>query len=246
MASAQRSTIRLASFNIRRGTDASGRVRLNELRRACEALDADVLGLQEVERGRWSSRLIDQAAYIARRQRYAHVFASARPGRWLRGYGNALLARGKIRDVDIRTLPRLSDRQQRVGLLACVEIEAGSLSVAVTHLQHYPARFHHLPDEAPEQLDALLDWLLERPRPRVLLGDLNLTPRRVQSVLADAGLTLATTGPASPADLPSREIDYIAVDGVSVESSWVANAAPVSDHRPIVAEVRFPNRSTGD
>jgi endonuclease/exonuclease/phosphatase family metal-dependent hydrolase len=241
-----RSIIRLASFNIRRGTDASDRVQLSELRHACESLDADILGLQEVERGRWSSRLLDQSAYVARRQRYAHVFASARPGRWLRGYGNALLARGKIGDVDTRTLPRLTDRQPRVALLASVELQGASISVAVTHLQHYPARFHHLPEEAPEQLDKLLDWLDERPRPRVLLADLNLAPDRVQAALTGAGFTVASTGPASPAHAPARQVDYIAVDGLTVESSWVANAASVSDHRPIVAEVRSPSRSTGD
>jgi len=246
MSDAARSTIRLASFNIRRGTDATDRVRLAELRRACESLDADILGLQEVERGRWSSRLLDQAAYVARRRRYKHVFASARPGRWLRGYGNALLARGKIRDVDIRTLPRLTDRQQRVVLLASVELAELSASVAVTHLQHYPARFAHLPDEAPEQLEALLGWFEERPRPRVLLADLNLAPDRVHSVLADAGFTVATTGPASPAHAPTRQVDYIAVDGLTIESSWVATAASVSDHRPIVADVGLPSRSAGE
>ena len=240
-----RSSLRLASFNIRRGTDASDRVRLRDLRGACESLDADVIGLQEVERGRWSSKFIDQAAFVARRQRYAHVFASARPGRWLQGYGNALLARGEIRDVDIRTLPRLTDRQQRVALLARVEIGDAALSVAVTHLQHYPARLHHLPEEAPTQLDTLLQWFDERPKPRVLLADLNLLPHRVHDVLGAAGFTIAATGPASPAPQPTRQVDYIAVDGLEIQSSWVANAASVSDHRPIVADVALPNRSAG-
>ena len=239
-----RSIIRLASFNIRRGTDADDRVRLRELRKACEALDADIIGLQEVERGRWSSRFIDQSAYVARRRRYSHVFASARPGRWLQGYGNALLARGEIHDVDIRTLPRLTDRQQRVALLARVDLDGLSLSVAVTHLQHYPPRVRHLPEEAPEQLASLLEWFDERPKPRALLGDLNLGPGRVQTALEDAGFTVATTGPASPASDPSRQVDYIAVDGLSIESSWVANATAVSDHRPIVAEVAL-SRSAG-
>ena len=235
--------VRIASFNIRRGTDTTDRVRLRGLRDACESLDADILGLQEVERGRWSSKLLDQAAYVARRRRYAHVFASARPGRWLKGYGNALLARGRIRDVDIRTLPRLSDRQQRVALLASVELPALTVSVAVTHLQHYPARFHHLPEEAPQQLEALLEWFDERPRPRILLGDLNLTPHRVQPVLAAAGFAVAATGPASPADNPIRQIDYIATDGLEIVSAWVANATSVSDHRPVVAEVTVPIHS---
>jgi len=234
-----RSIIRVASFNIRRGTDANDRVRLRELRKACEALDADILGLQEVERGRWSSRFVDQSAFVARRQRYSHIFASARPGHWLQGYGNALLARGEIHDVDIRTLPRLTDRQARVALLARVDLDGKSLSIAVTHLQHYAPRFKDLPEEAPDQLASLLEWFEERPKPRVLLGDLNLTPGRVQTVVEDAGFTLAATGPASPANEPTRQVDYIAVDGLAIESSWVANAASVSDHRPIVAELSF-------
>jgi endonuclease/exonuclease/phosphatase family metal-dependent hydrolase len=233
-------TLRLASFNIKRGTDHAGRVRLRALRDACRSLDADVLGLQEVWRRRLATRLLDESAYVARRSRYAHRFASARPDRRFRGYGNALLTRGRILDTEIRTLPGLAEREVRVALLANVAFADARISVAVTHLQNYPAHWHHVEEEAPEQLRTVLAWLRERQAPRVLLADLNLEPRRAELLLREAGFTVAATGPAFPAHRPQRQVDYIAVDGLTLTTASVAPRAPISDHRPIVAEVKWP------
>ena len=100
-------------------------MRLRALRDACRALDADLLGLQEVWRRRLATRLVDQSAYVARRSRYAHRFASTRPERRIRGYGNALLTRGTILDAEVRLLPGLAEREARVALLAQLEIAGG-------------------------------------------------------------------------------------------------------------------------
>jgi endonuclease/exonuclease/phosphatase family metal-dependent hydrolase len=229
--------VRLATFNIRHGADDGGSVSLDELARACAALDADVLGLQEVDRGRVRSRLRDQSRVVARRMGAARAYGRALRRGAVGAYGNALVVRGSIADREVVRLPRQTARQPRVAVLATARVGSHRLSVAVTHLQHRPARLHDAPDEAPDQLRAVLGRLALRPAPRVLLGDLNLQPPRAEPILRDAGFSVATTGPTYPAADPRIRLDYVAVDGARVVAARVADAAGVSDHRAVVVEV---------
>src|SRR5262245_1882638 len=102
--------IRVATFNIKHGSRSDGRVDNRQLVQACAALDADVLGLQEVDRRQARSRFVDQAALVARRlgcrSVYGPVIARGLVGR----YGNALLVRGTIDEVEKVQLPRPSNR----------------------------------------------------------------------------------------------------------------------------------------
>jgi endonuclease/exonuclease/phosphatase family metal-dependent hydrolase len=232
------STFTLASFNIQRALAPDGRTSLRGLRHSCAALHADILGLQEVDRFRRRSGFAHQSARIARQLGCAHAFGPVRHRITAAGYGNAVLTTGSLADVEVRVLPGTGRRQPRAILLCRVRLEGMELSVGVTHLQHYPQHLHHLPDEAPEQLEAAAGWLAARPGPRVLLGDLNLQPPRAEPILTAAGFTIAPTGPAHPADAPRVWVDYIAVDGLEVVAAGVAPRAEVSDHRAVFADVR--------
>jgi len=232
--------VRIASFNIH-GGQLGGRPNLPPLVAACIDLDADILGLQEVDRRRRRSAFADQAKVVARGMACDHVYGPTRL-RIVRGqYGNALIARGTIKDVEIPALPDSGTNQQRrAAVLARVVTGDVHVSVAVTHLSHHPKRLDHLPDEAPDQLAAVLEWLRERPAPRILMGDFNMQPPRVEPILAEAGFEIAPTGPAYPVDDPKIQLDYLAVDGLDIESAGIAPINNVSDHRPIVAKVRLP------
>jgi len=229
--------LRFATFNIRHGSDAEGRVRMRRLARACRDLEADVLGLQEVQGGRRRTWYLDQGAVVARWNRARHASGPARHRGLLKTYGNSLVVRGRIDDVAVLDLPRAEEREPRAALLAMVEVRGVEVSVAVTHLQHRPKRFAHLAHDAPEQLRYVLDALVERPRPRVLLGDLNLEPDATAAIFAAAGMTVAEHGPSFPARDPRRRIDYVAVDGLEVRRAWVADRSPVSDHRAVLADL---------
>lgn len=230
--------LRVATFNIRHGSNLSGQRSLRMLAAACKALDADILGLQEVDRRRRRSRMRDSAGYVAGRVGARHVFGVALRRGLVGGYGNALLARGELDDVEVRPLPGTGEQQHRVAVLAQVSVREVEVSVAVAHLQHRPPRFRHLPPEAPAQLEAVLAALRSRPAPRLLLGDLNLQEETVLPLLETAGFAPADTGPTFPVDEPRARVDWIAVDGLVVEHAYVAAAAEISDHRAVVAEVR--------
>jgi endonuclease/exonuclease/phosphatase family metal-dependent hydrolase len=229
--------IRVATFNIRHGATVDDLVRPVALARACAELDPDVLGLQEVERGNRRSWYVDQGRFVAAylRARYA-AGPAVRRSRW-RTYGNGLVARGRIRDVAVVDLPRGPEREPRSAVLAVVTVGEVRISVAVTHLQHRPARLRHLPSDGARQLSAVLDALRARPSPRLLLGDLNLQPPAAQPILESAGFTVAEHGPTYPADVPRIRLDYVAVDGLRVGDVRVAGHASVSDHRAVVADL---------
>jgi endonuclease/exonuclease/phosphatase family metal-dependent hydrolase len=227
--------VRVATFNIRHGAREDGHVDHGALVQTCAELDADILGLQEVESRHRRSWFRNQAALVARRLGYAFVYGTViRSG--LGRYGNALLARGEIHDVEQLRLPRPTPRQPRGAILARVELPTLDVTVAVTHLQHQPGHSNGSPAEAPIQLRGLLDRLTTRPPPRLLLGDLNLGAPRAIPILTAGGFHTAVTLPTFPADEPRVILDYVAVDGLRIVECSVLTTR-TSDHRAVVASV---------
>jgi endonuclease/exonuclease/phosphatase family metal-dependent hydrolase len=220
--------LRIATFNVKHGTDDDGRVDLRRLAAACAALSADVLAIQEVDRFARRTGFRDEMRIIARATGMSAVFGEAARRRWRR-YGNVLLARGPITDVEVIRLPRPSDGEQRVAILARVAVNGVALSVGATHLSFRRG-------EGAPQLGVLLAALAERDGPRVLLGDLNLGPEVVEPAVTAAGYTLAPTGPTFPTAAPRSRIDYVAVSGFDVVAASTPEAG-TSDHHPVVADV---------
>jgi endonuclease/exonuclease/phosphatase family metal-dependent hydrolase len=220
--------LRVATFNIKHGDNGNGGVDLRRLGAACAALSADVLAVQEVDRFARRTGFRDELRVIARATRMRAVFGEAARRRW-RSYGNALLARGPITDVAVIKLPRPSDGEQRVAIVARVAVNGVGLSVGATHLSFRRG-------EGMPQLEVVLEALGRRDGPRVLLGDLNLSPELVEPAVAAAGYTLAATGPTFPTAAPRSRIDFVAVAGLDVLSASTPEAG-ISDHLPVVADV---------
>jgi endonuclease/exonuclease/phosphatase family metal-dependent hydrolase len=221
-------SLRIATFNVKHGDNGRGGVDLRRLGAACAGLSADVLAVQEVDRFARRTRFRDEMRVIARATGLEAVFGEAARRRWRR-YGNVLLARGPIDDVEVIRLPRPGDGEQRVAIVARVAVNGVSMAVGATHLSFRRG-------EGAPQLDVLIDALARRDGPRVLLGDLNLGPEVVEPALVAAGYQVASTGPTFPAAAPRTRIDFVAVSGLELVS--VSTPAPgMSDHLPVVAEV---------
>ena len=218
--------VRLASYNIQHGRRPDGVVDVALLGRACAALEADVLALQEVDKHLRRSDDADTAAEVAAACGMAHVYG---PAIALKGgyYGNALLVRGRIDEVEVLAIP---DPEPRSAIVARVEVDGFALSVCATHLG--------LQGRGEVQLPGLLDALRSRPGPRVLLGDLNLDPGPVDRVRGEF-VRVVTDQHTWPAKAPRRTIDHVLLDGL-VETAAVVAPLPVSDHRALVVEVRPP------
>jgi endonuclease/exonuclease/phosphatase family metal-dependent hydrolase len=219
--------ITVATFNARHGRPPRGFADNRLLEAAVAGLHADVVALQEVERRVVRSCFRNQPAAIARTTGMNWVYAPARRLAVTGDDGIALLVRGEILRSDSPMLPRANRGQPRTAIIARVRVGDSELTVAATHL-HSGAH-----SAAERQLDAVLELLDAEPEPHVLLGDLNLEPRRVTPHLG-TGLVLAGGDPTFPADRPTRRIDHIAGRGMTLDSVSVQRLA-VSDHRALIA-----------
>lgn len=249
--------MRLATFNTLHGKSPSdGLVDAGRFAAAVRDLRADVLVLQEVDRGQPRSHGLDLTA-IAAEAMGAHAarFApalrgstqqrrAADPGRsQAQGYGIALLSRWPVTEWRVLRLPVLavpvprSTRrgrlrwvrdEPRVAMAARVQCPGGPVTVVATHLSF-------LPGWNAWQLHRLVRSCRALPRPLVIAGDLNLpwpVPARISGLRA--------VGPVDtfPVDTPDRQIDHILWDGrLTVASSPVAVDTGVSDHRAVVVEL---------
>lgn len=217
--------MKVATWNIRHGRPQGGFASNRRLAGGVRALDVDVLAVQEVERRVIRSWFADQPALIARAAgATARRYAPARRLAIIGSDGVALCVHGDIRSHEVLELPH-EEGQPRVALL----VERDDVTIVTTHLQNEE-------HEARRQLEWLLARLHSVEGPCILLGDLNLRPSDIAAMTAVAGFTLAGGGPTEPAHAPVQQIDHIAVRGLTVETVWVGDA-PVSDHRPLIAEL---------
>jgi len=196
-------------------------------------LDADLIGLQEVDAGTRRSGGIDQAAAIARDLGLAHAF-----GRSCRldggAYGNAALSRWPIERAETIALPSLGEARSL--LLATVAHPDGPLLFAVTHFGLHP-------NERIEQARVVADRLRGEDR-AVLVGDFNaghdeaaLAP--LHAILLDAATHLGSAPLRSyPAHAPTIGIDHVFIAGGLPPPRHVRTVpSAASDHLPVVAEL---------
>lgn len=213
--------LRVVTFNVQHGRTRAGEVDVDALVVACASFDADVLALQEVDDFVARSGRLDLTALVAEATGMTGIFGEAmRLGRRGR-YGNALLVRGPLTDVEVLALPHHAEREPRCAVLG----RGAGATIACCHLG--------LRGDAREQLPTVVGALLERPGPHVLLGDMNLDARD----LVVAPLTLARSAPTFPAHRPRRTIDHVAVAGLVIVATTVLDEQPVSDHRPLAVDL---------
>jgi endonuclease/exonuclease/phosphatase family metal-dependent hydrolase len=252
--------MRLATFNILHGRSLPDDVvDLDRLRSVVKDIDADVLALQEVDVDQPRSQLADLTAVAAEAMgAVSHRFVAALAGTpgatWLAAtgeeqpgtaaYGVALLSRYPVRHWQVLRLPRIpvqfpmylpspgkvmivkeEPRAVAVGQLAT---PSGPLTVANTHLSFVPG-WNRV------QLRRLRRDLGALPGPRLLMGDLNMTPPTPARITGYRSLADECT---FPKDEPDRQLDHVLTDDARLQVVHAeAPVFPVSDHRPLVVDV---------
>jgi endonuclease/exonuclease/phosphatase family metal-dependent hydrolase len=233
--------VRIVTFNIRHGAPKDDYRGLPDvLAKACAGLDADILALQEVDVDLPRSQHADLAKVVADATGMSHYFAKARMHNYRGKYGNALLVRGTIGDVEvvrltgdhrhsvtIGSLVLHPFREPRNAILATVTVDGRQLSVAAGH-------FATEPGVRQRQLTTAANHLTRRDRPRVLLGDFNIGWSQAAKWLEPYGLRLAESGGVGV----QEGIDHVALDGLTVdhvETRWL----PISDHAAKIVDVTW-------
>lgn len=237
LAPAPQDTLRVVTYNIHRGFNAEGNLDVEGLARALTEAQADVVGLNEVSRGRLLDGGVDVLLWLSHRLGMQAEFGPTAE----RLYGTALLSRYPI--VGVQNFPFQTYHSEPRGcLLSTVQIGSQQVLVMVTHLDHEEEA---APERAAQVTELLAVWG-ER-TPALLLGDFNAEPGAPELAnlkaagWVDVAAALAERpAPTFPSATPLRRVDYVFVtpDVQPVEVAVLPSLA--SDHLPVVATLRLP------
>jgi endonuclease/exonuclease/phosphatase family metal-dependent hydrolase len=256
--------MRVASFNILNGRSLSdGEVDAGRLRDAVTLLDADVLGLQEVDRDQPRSHRLDLTAEAAAAMDGEGRFAPAilgTPGETWRpardedrhhagpAYGIGLVSRLPVRRWLVTRLPSAPVRSpilipgpQRK--ILWLRDEPRVLIAAVVETPYGPmtvANTHlsFVPGWNGAQLRRAARAVRALPAPRILLGDLNL-PGALPRWLT--GWTPLVSAHTYPAPEPKVQLDHVLGSGtLPPVVAAGARELPLSDHRALVVDLADP------
>jgi endonuclease/exonuclease/phosphatase family metal-dependent hydrolase len=241
--------LRVATYNIHKGVRGVGprkRLEIHNLGLGIEALDADLVFLQEVglyharearrfERTWFGWPSEGQADFLAP-EGYVVAYRSnavTRHGE----HGNALLSRWPLGDVGHHDVS--DHRFEQRGLLHVpVRWQSHLLHTVVAHLGLMHA-------SRVRQVQRLADTLaseVPRDAPLIVAGDFNDWGERLDGAMAELGLTRAIGNrqrPTFPSRVPIFALDRIYTRGLRCRLTHVPRGgawARMSDHLPLVAE----------
>jgi endonuclease/exonuclease/phosphatase family metal-dependent hydrolase len=226
-------TFRAVTYNIHYGYDTYWHVSLEEQARTIEASGAGVVAMQEVDTGRPTSYMIDDALWLANRLGMEVVYLPTLEHL----SGIALLSRYPVIDWELLLLP---SELEQTGIIWA------KLDVGGTPINAFAIWMGLEPEERALQLDAALPFIAAHPGPAVFGGDFNSQPGSlVYDRIASAGFVdpFVALGlgspPTDPAINPTKRIDFVWLrDLVPVHAQVVDSTA--SDHRPVVVKATWP------
>jgi endonuclease/exonuclease/phosphatase family metal-dependent hydrolase len=229
-------TLRVVLANVHFGFDVDGRQRARDVGRLLASLDADVVALNEVDRGWLISGAPDLLATYAGITGLTPVFGAASDEVW----GNAVLTRLPVLEVERTQLPRGRDPLVRSALTVIVEQPDGTpLAIVVTHLSNVDLQGDTRLPQA-QAVAAIVARLRERGIVTIVAGDLNARPGDPElTVLHDIGLRGALPDGLRtfPAARPEVQIDHVLVpESLEVRSSTTLDRG-YSDHRFVLVEL---------
>ncbi|MFC8532960.1 endonuclease/exonuclease/phosphatase family protein [Streptomyces sp. NPDC057249] len=247
--------LRVATYNIHAGAGMDNVFGLDRQVAALRALDADVIGLQEVD-VRWGDRsegrdlAAELAARLGMHVSFAPIYSldPVSEGGPRREFGVAVLSRYRIVSAENHDLTRLSTQDPdpvpapAPGFGEVVlKVRGLPVHVYATHLDYRgdpSVRVAQVADTRRIMAEDRADE--RRPVRQILLGDFNAPPTAPELAPLWKELTDAEPGgPTYPARNPVQRIDYVAVskDAVRVRGAAVAEESLASDHRPVVADL---------
>jgi endonuclease/exonuclease/phosphatase family metal-dependent hydrolase len=252
--------VRIATFNILHGrSPEDDRVDADRLAAAVKTLDADVLGLQEVDRDQPRSFGADLTAVAAEamgapEHEFVAALSGTPGGTWMAAtgeeqpgsasYGIALLSRYPViswrvvRLPPLRTSVPLWSSVTRRMFLARDEPRVAVAAVIDGPFGQFTVCNTHLsfiPGWNALQLRRLVRSLAGTREPLLVLGDLNMEARQAAHV---SGLRPIARTATFPAPRPRRQLDHVLVRG-RLRATGPAHALhlPLSDHRALVVPV---------
>lgn len=228
--------ITAATYNVHKCVGMDIRSDPGRIAGVVKEIDADVIGLQEVDNRLGAGDIGAQMDYIAEATGYQALLGPTI--RRMDGhYGNVLLTRWPIlesREIDLA----VPGREPRGAIEALLGMGGAEVRVIVAHLGLAAT-------ERWSQICRLVGRIQEDPSdPVILLGDLNeWYPRSRGLHLLHRKMGKPPSTPSYPAWCPFLSLDRIWVRPkeamVHVRAHATAASRVASDHLPVVAEIEF-------
>lgn len=235
-----------------------------DLREAARLLDADIVGLQEVDRLQPRSSSVDQTAVVAEvlQAPYWRFVPAVQgsPGSgvpWTQSFDDDG-AQTRQPTFGVALVSRLPVREWRVRRLGAVPVSMPVMvpgGKGLTRIPDQPrvavaaildgargpftvitTHLSIVPSWNVAQLRTVINWAAEFPSPQLLIGDLNLPGPIVRATTRWNQLAKL---PTFPAPRPRVQLDHILGNGIERSAVTSARAVqlPISDHRPLVVTV---------
>lgn len=230
--------VRVLCYNIHHGEGLDGRLDLERIAALIRDQQADLVALQEVERGTQRTQRRDLPAELAQLTGLSVRFARNIPYQGGE-YGTAVLSRFPIRRVAHTPLTMIGQGEQRGAQQVWVEIAGTEVLLINTHLDHRrdPAER----DRSVEEIRALV--AAAGSTPVIVAGDFNASPESAAIATMSGFLTdvwaAVGRGPGHtiPVRKPARRIDYVWTSRHFVPERMEVLASEASDHLPVVAQL---------
>lgn len=224
--------LRIASYNLQKCVGLDLRRRPDRTLRVIEALEADLVVLQEADK-----RLPPRRAALPRDMIEAEgwrILPFGAPGGSLGWHGNAMLARGTIRLLSARHLD-LPGLEPRGAIRADLDTPIGPVRIVGLHLGLLK-RYRLL------QVATIMRALRRAaPMPTILAGDFNDWSNGAALDATAQGVEFIRTPPSFPAARPVARLDRIALSPdltAPATSTFSRHPARIaSDHLPIWADI---------
>jgi endonuclease/exonuclease/phosphatase family metal-dependent hydrolase len=234
-------TFRVMTYNIHHGEGLDGKVNLPRIAELIKHEKADIVALQEVDKGVKRTDGRDLTAELAKLTGMTGVFSN---NFHFQGgeYGNAILTRFPVLTRTNLHYTMLRTNEQRGCLQVTLDVDGRKIYVVDTHLDFRKPDDERLKNVG--QIKQIVD--AHGDLPIIMCGDFNCTPdsathKAMSQLLTDAWpLASKDHGYTIPAELPARRIDYVWITPKTVEPvrAWVPSTE-ASDHRPVVVEFRL-------
>lgn len=233
-------TLRVMSYNIHHAEGIDGKLDVERIARVILDAKADIVGLQEVDRGVERTQKRDLPAELAQLTGMKVWFEKNIPHQGGE-YGNAVLSRFPVKRAKNTHLKSFAHGEQRGVQQLVIEVGGRELLFMNTHLdaRRDPAEREH----SSVELKAIVAAAAQ---PVILLGDFNAAPdapsiAALRAFLADTWTALyQEPGYTIPVRKPNKRIDYIwLTPGAFEPVSMQVLSSEASDHLPIVAELRL-------
>lgn len=238
-------TVSILAYNIRHGAGNDDIVDLSRAASVINALDPDIVTLQEIDSAVDRTDRVDQATVLGELTGMRSVFGAFfdyQAGR----YGMAILSDHPIVSYDNYRLP--DGLEPRTALATRIRLTESSGEIIVVGIHLYATA-----EERYAQASRLIEILREEMTPIILAGDFNSTPdSEVIDLFKRAGWHIPDKGEdhlTFRSDDPDREIDYIMYrpkERFEIDKLDVIDEPLVSDHRPVLLQLRLLELDQGD